>query len=70
MADILYRIANALGITIGTLLEKQIANINEELTDIPKGLRNFAFAEQLTEEEIRMLALTEYRGYRPRTNDD
>jgi transcriptional regulator with XRE-family HTH domain len=69
-ADILYRIAFALGISIGTLLEKQIAQINEELTDVPEGLRQFAYAEQLTEEEIRMLARIEYRGHRPRTTDD
>src|SRR5438874_2592344 len=55
-ADILYRIAFALGTTIGMLLEKQSAKINEELTDIPEGLRNFALVEQLSEEEIRMLA--------------
>lgn len=69
-ADILFRIAFALGISMGTLLEKQITQINEELTDLPEGLRNLAFTEQLTEEEIRMLALIEYRGHRPRTTDD
>ena len=69
-ADILFRIAFALGISMGTLLEKQITQINEELTDVPEGLRNFAYAEQLTEEEIRMLARIEYRGHRPRTIDD
>jgi transcriptional regulator with XRE-family HTH domain len=69
-ADILYRIAFALGTSIGILLEKQGAKLNEEQTDVPEGLRTFAFAEQLSEEEIRMLAQIEFRGYRPYTSDD
>jgi hypothetical protein len=33
-------------------------------------LREFAIAEQLSEEEIKMLARIEYRGHRPRTLND
>ncbi len=69
-ADVLYRIAFALGTTIGALLEKQIVSSNVELTDIPEGLRKFALAEQIPEEEIKMLAQIHYRGHRPCTTDD
>jgi transcriptional regulator with XRE-family HTH domain len=69
-ADILYSIAFALGTSIGILLEKEDAEINGDSTDIPEGLRNFASTEQLSEEEIRMLARIEFRGNRPSTDDD
>jgi transcriptional regulator with XRE-family HTH domain len=69
-ADILYRIAFALGTSVGELLEKQIEGNTDELTDIPEELREFAIAEQLSEEEIKMLARIEYRGHRPRTLND
>ena len=69
-AEVLYRIAFALGTSIGIILEKQITSTQNELTDIPEGLRMFALAELLPEEEIRMLAQITYRGYRPDTIDD
>lgn len=69
-ADVLYRIAFVLGTSVGVLLEKQIMSTNDELTDIPEGLRNFALAERIPEEEIKMLAQIHYRGHRPYTADD
>jgi hypothetical protein len=54
----------------GALLEKQITEQNDELTDIPEGLRRIALAEQIPEEEIKMLARITYRGRRPCTADD
>ena len=69
-ADILYRIAVALGTSVNELLEKQANNMNDELMSIPDELRKFALAEQLPEEEIKMLARVEYRGLRPCTRDD
>ncbi len=69
-ADVLYRIAFVLGTSVGALLEKQIMSTNDELTDIPEGLRNFALAERIPEEEIKMLAQIHYRGHRPYTADD
>ena len=69
-AEVLYRIAFALGTSMGALLEKQIAEQNDELTDIPEGLRHIALAEQIPEEEIKMLARITYRGRRPCTADD
>lgn len=69
-ADALYKIAFALGTTVSELLEKQVGNDDDELSEIPEGLRIFAMAEQLSEQEIKMLARIEYRGLRPRTLDD
>ena len=69
-AEILYRIAFALGTSVGELLEKQIARADEELTGVPEELRQFALAEQLPDEDVKMLARIEYRGQRPRTVDD
>jgi transcriptional regulator with XRE-family HTH domain len=69
-AEVLYRIAFALGTSIGTLLEKQIASTQNELTDIPEGLRWLALEEHIPEEEIRMLAQITYKGHRPCTTDD
>ena len=44
-ADVLYRIAFALGTSMGALLEKQITEQNDELIAIPEGLRYIALAE-------------------------
>jgi XRE family transcriptional regulator, master regulator for biofilm formation len=69
-ADILYRIAFVLGTSVGALLEKQLVSTEDELTDIPEGLRTFALSEQIPEEEIKMLARIIYQGHRPHTSDD
>jgi transcriptional regulator with XRE-family HTH domain len=69
-ADVLYRIAFALGTTVSELLEKTVDRDGDELTEIPDELRAFALAEQLLDEEIKMLARIEYRGQRPVTVDD
>src|SRR5258708_94418 len=60
-ADVLYRIAFALGTSVGALLEKQITSTYDELTDIPEELRSLAITEQIPEEEIKMLARITYR---------
>ncbi len=69
-ADVLYKIAFALGTSVDELLEKQKENSDEEFPEIPEGLRAFALAEQLPNQEIRMLARIEYRGQQPCTIDD
>jgi XRE family transcriptional regulator of biofilm formation len=68
--DVLYRIAFALGTSIGELLEKKIMSTEDELTEIPEELRQFAVAEQLPDEDIKMLAQIKYRGHQPRTVKD
>ena len=69
-AEVLYRIAFALGTSVGILLEKQVASTQYELTDIPKGLRMLALTEHLSEEQIKMLAQITYEGEHPETADD
>ena len=69
-ADVLYRIAFALGTSVGELLEKKIMSTEDELTEIPEELRQFAVAEQLPDEDIKMLARIKYRGHQPRTVKD
>lgn len=69
-ADILYRIAFALGASVGELLEKQIPHTGEELTDIPAGLRTFAQQAHLSDDDIRMLSQIKYKGQRPDSPDD
>lgn len=69
-ADILYRIAFALGTSVGDLLEKQLLRTEDELTDIPAALRQFALAEQLDDDIVKMLAGIKYRGQQPSTSDD
>lgn len=66
-ADVLLRIASALGTSVSTLLEKEVS---DQLEDIPEELQKFALAEQLPKEEIKLLARIEYRGRRPKTVDD
>jgi len=69
-AEVLYRIAFALGTSVGILLEKQVVSTQYELTDIPKGLRMLALTEHLSEEQIKMLAQITYEGDQPETVDD
>jgi transcriptional regulator with XRE-family HTH domain len=69
-ADILYRIAFALGASVGELLEKQLPRTVEELTDVPAGLRMFAQQAHLSDDDIKMLAQIKYRGARPQSPDD
>ena len=69
-ADVLYRIAFALGVSAGELLEKKIEDIDAEITEIPEELRKFALEEQLSDEEIKLLARIELQGHRPLTVKD
>jgi transcriptional regulator with XRE-family HTH domain len=69
-ADVLYKIAFALGVPAGELLEKQIEDTDTEITEIPEELRKFALDEQLSDEEIKLLARIELQGHRPRTVKD
>lgn len=69
-ADLLYRIAFALGTSVGELLEKDLHSPGGEITDIPTALREFVIEERLDDEDIKMLAAIKYRGEQPRTTDD
>jgi transcriptional regulator with XRE-family HTH domain len=69
-ADVLYKIAFALGASVGELLEKRIAHPDLEVTDVPDALRRFALERGLPEADIKMLAGISYRGERPKTPED
>jgi transcriptional regulator with XRE-family HTH domain len=65
----LYRIASALGTSVGALLgavsEPSIAEI-----DIPPELEEFARESNLAEDDKLMLARIRHRGRRPKTAND
>ena len=60
--DKLQVLADALGVSIGDLLE-----IADDTIQIPDSLRLFAKQEHLTPTDIRMLALINYQGKQPDT---
>ena len=68
-ADVLYRIAFALGTSPGDLLEHspKTQGDDEGLVVIPLGLRQLALEEDLSMAEVHMLAGLHYRGRRPVT---
>jgi XRE family transcriptional regulator, master regulator for biofilm formation len=67
-ADILFKIATALGTTMGVLMGKEVPI--SKSADIPRGLRMFAENNNLTQEEVEMLAGIKYRGKQPQTEKD
>ena len=69
-ADVICRIAFALGTSVGELLEKQLKEDCDDVSDVPEELRKLALAEHLLDEDIKVLARIEYRGRQPRTMDD
>ena len=72
-AEVLFRIAEALGMTIAHLMGKQLADVQDAVEpEINEGLR--AFIEErkrqgqpLDAEEIQSLAYVQLRGGRPQT---
>jgi transcriptional regulator with XRE-family HTH domain len=66
-ADVMQRLANALGTTIGDLLGEEIMTPEG---DIPPTLWEFASTSGLAEADVRMLANIHYRGKRPERVED
>ena len=66
-AEVLYRLATALGTTVADLLEKEV---QPAARSIPPDLQEFARAANLPDEDVRMLAQIRFRGEQPRTADD
>ncbi len=64
-AETLYAIAEALGVTISSLLGRRL--LATPRTDIPQSLRKFADDRQLPDTDVAMLAGIEFRGIRPQT---
>jgi transcriptional regulator with XRE-family HTH domain len=63
-----YKLAEALGVTVGDLLGEQTHAA--ELLDIPDSLREFAEQEGLPESDVIMLFRIEFRGAQPKTAKD
>lgn len=63
----LYKIAEALGVTIADLLGEH-THLDEPV-DVPGSLREFAEQEGLPESDVMMLARIEFRGEQPKTVD-
>ena len=59
-AETLYAIAEALGVTMSTLLGRRL--LTAQPTDIPDSLRKFANDKGLPENDVLMLAGIEFRG--------
>lgn len=66
-AETLYAIANALGVTMSSLLGRRL--VASQPTDVPDSLREFAEAKELPDSDIRMLAGIQFRGVRPQTRE-
>jgi len=69
-AATLFKIASALGTSVGELLGKSGPDSQPVNLDIPESLRRFAEEAKLPDAEVRMLAGIRYRGKAPRTVDD
>ena len=65
--DTLYKIAQALGVTMSALLGRRL--LTESSTAVPKGLRELADELSLPESDVRMLATIQFRGDRPQTKE-
>lgn len=61
----LYRIAGALGTTMSDLLGEELLVDAAPDEDVPEALAEFAKAEGLTEQDVKMLAAINFRGQRP-----
>jgi transcriptional regulator with XRE-family HTH domain len=66
-ADVLYKIAKALGVTMADLLGRPV--LSEPRNDKPPELIRFAERHRLPQRDIEMLASIEFRGERPRTEE-
>src|SRR6266542_5825935 len=61
-ADVLYRLATALGTTVADLLGRQTRPASRA---IAPSLREFAAEEALPETDVKMLAQVRFRGKQP-----
>ncbi len=64
-ANVLFRLAKALGVTMAELLGQEV-NFTEELV-VDRELERFAADENLTAGDVRMLASIKFRGDPPRS---
>jgi transcriptional regulator with XRE-family HTH domain len=64
-ADVLYRIAQALGVTMSELLGRRL--LLDPPEELPDSLVEFAAERNLPDSDIRMLANIRFRGEAPKT---
>ena len=73
-AEVLLKIASALGTTIADLLDKPVRVYTEDLREVPKELRELIDERGKTldirEEDVKMLMNIQYRGKQPTTAED
>ena len=73
-AEVLFKIASALGTTIADLLDKLVRVRAEDFQEVPKGLRELIDKRGTTldirEEDVKMLMNIQYRGKQPITADE
>ena len=66
-ADVLYRLATALDVTVADLLGKKVQPADRE---VPASLQEFAKEVELPEQDLGMLAQIRFRGEQPKTKED
>jgi transcriptional regulator with XRE-family HTH domain len=67
-ADVLYRIANALGTTVADLMGKREAQPTAR--SVTPSLRQFATENDVPAQDVQMLSRIRFRGKQPETIDD
>jgi transcriptional regulator with XRE-family HTH domain len=66
-AEVLFRIATALGTTVADLLGKEVRPATR---GIPAELKKFADEADLPQQDVQMLAQIRFRGAQPQTAED
>ena len=73
-AEILLKIASALGTTIADLLDKPVRVHAKDFGEMPDGLRKLINEQgetlDIREEDVKMLMSIRYRGNQPKTPED
>lgn len=74
-ADVLLKLAKALGTTLADLMGLPTVKVDAGTIDLPESLLEFArrmekIHQRLTKEELRELASMRFRGGQPRSADD
>lgn len=64
-AEVLYQLAQALGVTMSDLMGRQL--LSAASSNVPASLADFAKQERLNQADISMLASIQFRGEQPRT---
>lgn len=73
-AEVLFKIASALGTTIAYLLDKPVRVHAKDFGEMPDGLRELIDEQgdtlDIREEDVKMLMSIRYRGNQPETPED